>query len=92
MEEKRKIGIIFIIYMIGELLIGVLSLYLYKKGILIIKPGVNVLLFGLIVQVAAHIGINIYGYVTGKSDLFRDLYTFSVPPIIMVLISWYNTF
>lgn len=92
MEDNQKLGLPFIVYMLAEIVIAIFSMILYNKGILTIKPGVNMLLYALLLQIAIHIGIVTHGWMRGKTELYRNFYTFSVPPIVMVLISWYNTF
>ena len=92
MEDNQKLGIVFYAYMAAEVILGIAALMLYNRGFLTLRPGVNILLFTLIIQVALHAAVNFYGYTKGIRDIYTNFYTFSIPPIFMILISWFNTF
>ncbi len=92
MEDKQSLGILYISYMVAEVAIGVLAIYIFKNELLPSDSFNNILLYALGLQIILHIGILIDGFRKGKSDLYAHFFPFSVPPIIMIFISWYNTF
>lgn len=92
--EGKKLSLHFYIYIFGEAALAIAGLMLFQRGYFIAPktPGLNVLIFVLIVQIIWHIIIVLEGYRKGTHELYQNLYPFSVPSMFMIFIVWYNTF